>query len=118
MSKFAVRALAQSLGPELARAGIAVVLVSPGFVESEIHEVDNAGVRHAGLRHPQARLRMPAARAARHIVRATARRRRETVVTVHGKLAVFFQRHLPGLVAMVIRRVGVRSRPQPGASPR
>jgi short-subunit dehydrogenase len=116
MSKFALRALAQSLGPELARDGIAVVLVSPGFVESELHEVDNAGVRHAGVRHPQARLRMPAATAARHIVRATARRRRETVVTMHGKLAVFFQRHVPGLVATVIRRVGVRGRPQPGAS--
>ncbi len=115
MSKFAVHALAQSLGPELARDGVSVVLVSPGFVDSEIHEVDNAGVRHAGTRHPQARLRMPAARAARHIVRATIRRRRETVITGHGKIAVFLQRHLPGVVAAGIRRMGVRSRVQPGA---
>jgi short-subunit dehydrogenase len=115
MSKFAVHALAQSLGPELARDGVSVVLVSPGFVESEIHEVDNAGIRHAGARHPQSWLRMSAATAARHIVRATARRRRETVITRHGKIAVFLQRHVPGLVATAIRRIGLHGRSQAGA---
>ena len=114
MSKFAVRGLAQSLDGELARDGISVVLVSPGFVESEIHEVDNAGVRHPGTPHAQSRLRMSAAIAARHIVRAVARRRREAVITGHGKLAVFLARHAPGLVAAAVRRMGIRSRKQPG----
>src|SRR5207248_10288776 len=44
MSKFAVRALAEALGHELARAGASVTLVSPGFVDSEIRHVDNEGV--------------------------------------------------------------------------
>jgi short-subunit dehydrogenase len=118
MSKFAVRALAQSLRAELRRDGITVVLVSPGFVESEIHEVDNAGVRHAGTPHPQRRLRMPTATAARQIVRATARGRREAVITRHGQLAVFLQRHAPGLVATVISRMGMRARTQPGGGTR
>src|SRR5262249_18335372 len=43
MSKFAVRALAAALGPELAAHGVAVVLASPGVVQSEIGQVDNAG---------------------------------------------------------------------------
>jgi short-subunit dehydrogenase len=112
MSKFAVRALAQSLGHELARDGVSVVLISPGFVESEMHEVDNRGGRHAGARHPAAWLRMPASTAARKIVRATARRRREAVITGHGKLAVFLERHVPWLIAAGIRRFGIRSPPQ------
>jgi short-subunit dehydrogenase len=113
MSKFALRALAQSLGAELARDGVAVVLISPGFVTSELHEVDNRGVRHAGVRDPVHRLRMPAARAARRIVRATARRRREIVLTGHGKLSVFLQRHVPWLIDAGIRRFGIRARREP-----
>jgi short-subunit dehydrogenase len=111
MSKFAVRALADSLRYELARDGVAVTLISPGFVDSEIHQVDNVGVHHPEARSPVPRwLRMPADRAARQIVHAVARRRPEQVITGHGKAAVFFQRHTPGLVAAAVRAFGVRSR--------
>ncbi len=58
MSKFAVRALAESLRAELAPEGIAVTLISPGFVDSDIRRTDNRGVVHeqrAGI--PQRALR-------------------------------------------------------------
>ena len=116
MSKFAVRALAEALGHELAASsGVSVTLVSPGFVESEIRRVNNAGILDAQAREPiPAWLVMPAARAARQIVRAIAHRRREAVITGHGKLGVFMQRHAPWLVTLAIRAGGVRSRPEPG----
>jgi short-subunit dehydrogenase len=115
MSKFAVRALAQALGHELGRHGVSVTLISPGFVESEIHQVDNRGVHHAEGRDPVPRwLRMPAATAASRIVSAAARRRREVVITGHGKLTVFLQRHFPWLVAAVVRAFGVKGRTEPG----
>ena len=114
MSKFAVRALAEALGHELAPTGVSVTLISPGFVESEIRRVDNTGVFRTEAREAvPAWLIVPAARAARQIVRAIARRRREVVITGHGKLGVFVQRHAPWLVAAVIRTMGVRSRPEP-----
>src|SRR5262249_59053946 len=97
------------------RARVAVALTSPGFVESEIHEGDNRGIHppDAG-RHAPAWLVMSADRAAAVIVRAVARRRREAVITVHGKLTVAIQRLAPGLLAWVVRRLGVRGRPAPG----
>jgi short-subunit dehydrogenase len=115
MSKFAVRALAEALGHELAPTGVSVTLITPGFVESEIRRVDNAGVlrTEAGESVP-AWLVMPAARAARQMVRAIARRRREVVVTGHGKVGVFVQRHAPWLVTAGVRKAGIRSRPEPG----
>ena len=114
MSKFAVRALAEALGHELAPAGVSVTLVSPGFVESEIRRVDNSGRLQPAAGEPiPAWLIMPAERAARAIVRAVAGRRREIVITAHGKVAVFMQRHAPGLVAAVVRAFGVRSRSEP-----
>ena len=115
MSKFAVRAPAEALGHELAADGVSVTLVSPGFVESDIRRVDNEGVLRETSPDPAPSfLRMPAARAARQIVRAVARRRREVVITGHGKAFVFLHRHAPWLTSFVIRRVGVRSRSEPG----
>jgi short-subunit dehydrogenase len=118
MSKFAVRGLAQALSPELAPHRVSVTLVSPGFVESEIHEVDNRGVRHPGAHDAVKRLRMPVEKAARQIVSAAVRRRREAVITGHGKAIVFLQRHVPWLVAWLVRRSGVRQyRPEAAAPP-
>ncbi len=120
MSKFAVRGFAESLAHELAPHGVAVTLVSPGFVESEIRHVDNRGRWHAEPEAgPPKVLIMPAATAARHIVRAVARRRRESIITRHGKLTVFLQRHVPWLVRAVVGRFGIRGgrRPSRAATP-
>jgi short-subunit dehydrogenase len=115
MSKFAVRALAQSLGHELAPHGVSVTLVSPGFVDSEIRRVDNRGVLRPEAPDGIPRvLRMRTDTAARQIADAIVRRRSEVVITVHGKLAVFFARHAPWLVARVIRRLALRGRREPG----
>ena len=114
MSKFAVRAFAEALGHELARSGVSVTLVSPGFVTSELRHIDNQGVLRAERSDPAPRfLVVSADRAARTIVRAIARRRREVVVTGHGKFFVFVHRHAPWLTSAVIRTFGVRSRGEP-----
>jgi len=115
-SKFAVRALAESLRIELRPHGIAVVLVSPGFVDSEIRRVDNLGQLRDDAPDPVPRwLRMPADVAARKIARAIAARRRECVVTAHGRLAVLLARHAPWLVRAAAARY--RGQRKPPANP-
>ena len=59
MSKFAIRALADSLWAELAPYGIAVTLISPGFVESSIRKVDNQGVFQRASEDPMPPLGRP-----------------------------------------------------------
>jgi len=114
MSKFAVRAFAESLRAELKAEGVAVVHVAPGFVDSEIRKIDNRGVLHEHAADPiPGWLRMPADVAARKIARAIARRRREAVITGHGKLAVFLSRHCAPLVAWILGR-GKPYRREPG----
>jgi short-subunit dehydrogenase len=108
MSKFAVRALAEAIRPELTQRGVGVVLITPGYVDSEIRWIGNDGRLHPGARDPvPSWLRMPAEKAARQIVRAVGRRRRERVITAHGKLAVILARHAPRLVAWVLERARV-----------
>lgn len=103
-SKFAVRGFMESIVEEMRPHGVSVTLISPGFVESEIRRIDNKGRLREDVKDPvPAWLVMPVEKAARKIVRAVARRRREAVITGHGKLGVFLYRHFPGLVNLVLR---------------
>jgi NAD(P)-dependent dehydrogenase (short-subunit alcohol dehydrogenase family) len=98
-SKHALRALGQTLSIELTGSGVSCTTVHPGFVESEIQQVDRQGHFDASRedRRPSY-LMWPADRAARTIVTAIARRRREVVFTGHGKLIAFMGMHVPRLV--------------------
>jgi NAD(P)-dependent dehydrogenase (short-subunit alcohol dehydrogenase family) len=116
MSKFAVRSLADALTHELRPKGVAVTLVSPGFIESDFRQVDNKGVHHPGQGDPYPKwIVMRTGTAARKIVRAIARGRREIILTGHGKLAVFLQRHFPWAVSLFLRWTGYRGRREPGS---
>jgi short-subunit dehydrogenase len=111
MSKFAVHGLADSLRHELRPQGVGVVFIVPGFIETELRQVNRQGVYR-----PEAKdripkwLRLPAGKAARQIARALLRRKREKIITVHAVAAVFLQRHVPGLVYMLMSRFGTKGR--------
>lgn len=113
MSKFAVRALAGALDYELRPHGVSVTLISPGFIESEIRQVDNRGAHHPHAKEPLPKwLVMPTDVAARKIVRAAYRRRRETIITAHGKVLVGLQRFAPWVLRLAAR-YGARGRSEP-----
>jgi uncharacterized protein len=109
MSKFALHGLAESLWHEFRRQGVDVVLIVPGYVQTEIRQVDKLGVHH-----PEMKDRIPVwlqisrEEAARQIARAMYRRERERIITGHGKIAVFLQRHCPTLMSRIISRMGAK----------
>jgi short-subunit dehydrogenase len=106
MSKFAVRALANSITPELRLAGVKVTLVSPGFVVSDIRRVDNRGTLQAGAKDPiPAWLPVSTSRAVRQILKAVAQGKREQIVTGHGKILVVLERFAPWAIRAVGRRL-------------
>ncbi|MGB7493293.1 MAG: SDR family NAD(P)-dependent oxidoreductase [Candidatus Acidiferrum sp.] len=109
MSKFAVRALANSITPELALAGMRVTLISPGFVASNIRRVDNKGSFHEGAKEPIPDwIVMPADKAVRQMLRAVARGKREAVITGHGKALVGIQRFAPWILRLAGRRMAAQ----------
>ena len=113
MSKFAVRAFAEALHGDLKGTGVGVTLISPGFVQSDIRRVDNRGGLHPDVEDPlPAWLVMRTDVAARAMVSGILRGRREVVVTFHAKVIVFFARHFPRLLRIVMLQ-GARARPEP-----
>src|SRR4051812_25990574 len=102
MSKFALRNLAKSIGPELEPLGIKVTLISPGFVASNFGRVDKEGkLRDKAPNPPPAWLVMPTDKAVQDILKAVARGKREAIITGHGKLAVAVERFAPSLMRVL-----------------
>ena len=113
MSKFAVRVLAESIRGDLAAEGIAVTLLSPGFIDSDIRRVDNRGRLHERAKDPvPGWIRVPARKAVRSMLDAIYKRRRERIVTGHGRAIVFIYRHFPWLVRLAYSR-GLKGRSEP-----
>ena len=111
MSKFALRALANSITPELAASGVMLTLISPGFVESNIRRVDNQGTLHAEAPEPlPGWLVVDRCKAARQILSAVARRRREAIITGHGLILVAAESFAPWIMRSVGRRMAARGR--------
>jgi len=106
ISKFALRALANAIAPDLQRFGVKVTLISPGFVVSNIQRVDNQGKFHPDAKGgPPEWIRMKTPRAARQILNAIARGKRERIITLHGKLFVAIERFLPWVNRAVARKI-------------
>lgn len=107
MSKHAVRALASSLRAEMAKYGVGVTLLAPGFVRSEIRHVDNEGKHKESTSDPIPQwLVMDTDKAAAKLVRGTIRRKREVVITFHGKVLVFLERHAPWTMSLLTKAIG------------
>jgi short-subunit dehydrogenase len=106
MSKFAVRALANSITPELHAVGVKLTLLSPGFIVSNIRRVDNRGALHPTAPDPvPAWIQMSTGKCARQMLQAVARGRRERIITTHGKLFVALARFSPWLLRAFAGRV-------------
>jgi len=118
MSKFALRALANAITPELRLSGVKVTLISPGFVASNIRRVDNQGQFHEDSKDSiPPWLVMPTEKAARQILGAIARGNREAIITGHGKALVFLERFMPWVIRaagrkMAAGRGGYRTEPK------
>jgi short-subunit dehydrogenase len=116
MSKFSIRALSDALYHELRPSGISVTHIAPGFVVSEIRRVNNRGeLKHKAQDPIPMWIQMKAPLAAKKIVRAIYRRKRERVVTGHGWWAVRLFRFFPDLVFLLVDvfKIKARSEPRP-----
>ena len=109
-SKFALRALCESLSEELAPHGVSVTHVCPGYVTTEIRQIDTEGVFHSDWQdYISPRLLRSAEKTAQHIVKAIHQRKGEQVLTSYGKLAVFLKRYAPGLLSWLMAILKIKA---------
>jgi short-subunit dehydrogenase len=102
-SKFALHGFSEAVRPELARLGIDVLVVAAGPTETEHFEVLLEGTAELPWGNPP---RQPAEDAARTIVRAIERNRREIVTGWRARLLLAANRLFPGIVDRFMSRYG------------
>jgi short-subunit dehydrogenase len=104
-SKAAVHSIGQTLQIELMGTGVSCTTMHPGFVVSEIARVDNEGVWHPERTDPRpSNLIWPTDKAAKVMVKAILKRKRNYIFTTHGKIFVWLQRWFPGLIRFIISK--------------
>ncbi len=97
MSKFALRSLAEGLHLELHQEGVAVTLINPGFIQTDIRKNKDGKDPVPGF------LMMKAEVAACKIANAVQARKRERALTIHSQVGIWMARFLPGLAAFLLR---------------
>jgi NAD(P)-dependent dehydrogenase (short-subunit alcohol dehydrogenase family) len=102
-SKFAVTGLADSIYYELLNEGVSVTCIHPGLVQSHFRMVSNDNEFQEDIPDPApGRFVVPTEIAARDIVRAVYKRKKEATITGHGRILVFLTRHFPGLTRAIL----------------
>jgi short-subunit dehydrogenase len=110
-SKAAVHSIGLTLQVELMGTGVSCTTIHPGFVVSEIARIDNEGVWHPERPDPRpANLMWPTDKAAKVMVKAIMKRKRNYVFTTHGRVLVGLQGWFPGLIRGVMAKG-----PKPGS---
>ncbi len=104
-SKAALRSIGLTLAAELHGTGVSATLLHPGFVESEIAQVDNQGHHDPARADKRPKnLMWKAQDAAVVMIDAVHARKREHVITGHGKIGAFLGQHLPAVLHLAMTR--------------
>lgn len=98
-SKFALHGFLETVRIENIHKGVHVLVFAPGFTCTKIRESALLANGKPQGKSPRNEMKMMSAeQAAKELLRAIARKKRNKLLTVEGKLMVFFQRILPEAV--------------------
>ena len=106
-SKYALRAIGQTLAMELYGSGVSCTVLYPGYMDTEFVQLDNSGQFDPNKKKVVNRFMYSTEKGAKLCVRAIYKRKREYVFTPLGKMWCWFGAHTPGLFHFMITRFGV-----------
>jgi short-subunit dehydrogenase len=102
-SKHAMDGFLNSLRQENRRKGLNVLVVHPGFTESNIRNVALNSKGEPQEESPRNESRMMSSnKVAQHIIRAIRKRNRDLVLTPEGKMVVWLHKNFPGIADRII----------------
>jgi short-subunit dehydrogenase len=102
-SKFALNGFLESLRTELLKTGVHVLTACPGFTASNIRKrsLTKDGTSQGDSPRAEEKM-MTSEECARHIYNATVKRRKTLILTGQGKLTVFLNKWVPGMMDKIV----------------
>ncbi|PZV78582.1 short-subunit dehydrogenase [Algoriphagus aquaeductus] len=102
-SKYAMNGFFESLRTEVMKKGVHVLVVAPGFTSSNIRNTALTADGSSQGESPRDESKMMSSEeVAEHILKAVLKRKRDLVLTGQGKLAVFLNKWMPGIMDGIV----------------
>ncbi|NVJ85405.1 MAG: SDR family oxidoreductase [Algoriphagus sp.] len=102
-SKYAMNGFFEALRTEVMKKGVHVLVVAPGFTASNIRNTALTADGSSQGESPRDESKMMTSEeVAAHILKATIKRKRDIVLTSQGKLAVFLNKWMPGILDGIV----------------
>ncbi len=102
-SKYAMNGFFESLRTEVMKKGVHVLVVAPGFTSSNIRNTALTADGSSQGESPRDESKMMTSEeVAAHILKAISKRKRDLVLTGQGKLAVFLNKWMPGILDGIV----------------
>ncbi|MFM7628942.1 MAG: SDR family oxidoreductase [Algoriphagus sp.] len=113
-SKYAMNGFFESLRTEVMKRGVHVLVVAPGFTASNIRNIAlTADGKSQGESPRDESKMMTSAEVANYILKATSKRKRDLVLTTQGKLAVFLNKWIPGILDGIVYKQMAKEKDSP-----
>ncbi len=113
-SKFALQGFLEVLRTEMLKTGVHVLTACPGFTASNIRKRSLTADGSVQGESPRAEEKMMTAEeCARHIYKATLKRKKYLILTTQGKLTVFLNKWFPGFMDKMVYNVMAKEADSP-----
>lgn len=113
-SKFALQGFLEVLRTEMLKKGVHVLTACPGFTASNIRKSSlTADGSQQGESPRQEEKMMTAEECARHIYKATKKRKKYLILTAQGKMTVFLNKWFPGMMDKMVYNVMAKEENSP-----
>ena len=113
-SKYAMNGFFESLRTEVMKKGVHVLVVAPGFTSSNIRNTALTADGSSQGESPRDESKMMSSEeVATHILQATSKRKRDLVLTTQGKLAVFLNKWIPGILDGIVYKQMAKEKDSP-----
>jgi short-subunit dehydrogenase len=113
-SKYAMQGFLESLRTEVMKKGVHVLVACPGFTASNIRNAALlANGQPQGESPREEEKLMSAEEVAKHILKATIKRKRDLILTTQGKMAVFLNKWVPGIMDTIVYNVMAKEKDSP-----
>lgn len=102
-SKYAMQGFLEALRTEVMKRGVHVLVACPGFTNSNIRNAALTADGSVQGESPREEEKMMSSEAvAEAVLKATRKRKRDIVLTTQGKLAVFLNKWMPGMMDNIV----------------